>query len=162
MIVGKVVIYKALHKGNVNYRLTVLGLSTYSADSRAVTKQGLFDCEPAYTADRMVQCDKTTFCTVGEDAKCNIQICFHLWQSVNENKCITAVRIPTKVIDENLWNPRRLRVPSVNKTAQAVVLPSIKGNLHPLWELHTKFPEFNRCKKQNENPRRTSCLVSAG
>ena len=64
--------------------------------------------------------------------------------SVNENKCVTAVRIPTKVIDENIWNPRRLRVPSVNKTAQAVVLPSIKGNLRPLWELHTKFPGFNR------------------
>ena len=30
------------------------------ADSRAVTKIGLFDCEPANTADRMVQCDKTT------------------------------------------------------------------------------------------------------
>ena len=30
------------------------------ADSRAVTEQGLFDCEPAHTADRMVQCDKTT------------------------------------------------------------------------------------------------------
>ena len=59
--------------------------------------------------------------------KCNIRICFHLWQSVNENKCITKVRVPTKVIDENLWNPRHLRVPSVNKTAQAVVLPSIKG-----------------------------------
>ena len=66
-------------------------------------------------------------CTVGEDAKCNIQICFHLWQSVNENKWVTAVRVPTKVIDENLWNPRRLGVPSVNKTAQAVVLPSFKG-----------------------------------
>ena len=63
--------------------------------------------------------------------------------SVNENKCITAVRVPTKVIDENLWNPRRLRVPSVNKTAQAVVIPSIKGNLHSLWELHTKFLGFN-------------------
>ena len=63
------------------------------ADSRAVTKRGLFDCKPAHTADRMVQCDKTTFCTVGEDAKCNIQICFHLWQSVNENKCIAAARV---------------------------------------------------------------------
>ena len=31
-----------------------------SADSRAVTKIDLFDCEPANTADRMVQCDKTT------------------------------------------------------------------------------------------------------
>ena len=112
MIVGKAVIYKALHKGDVNYRLTVLGLSTYSADSRAVTKQGLFDCEPAHTADRMVQCDKTTCAQWAKEAKCNIQICFHLWQSVNENKCITAVRIPTKVIDENLWNPRRLGVPS--------------------------------------------------
>ena len=60
MRVGKVVIYKALHKGDVNYRLTVLDSSTYSADSRAVTKRRLFDCEPAHTADRMVQCDKTT------------------------------------------------------------------------------------------------------
>ena len=76
-------------------------MSIYSADSRAVTKRGLFDCEPAHTADRMVQYDNTTFCTVGEDAKCNIQICFHLWHSVNENKCVTEVRIPTKVIDEN-------------------------------------------------------------
>ena len=81
---------------------------------------------------------------MGEDAKCNIQICFHLWQSVNENKCITAVRIPTKVIDENLWNPRRLRVPSVNKTAQAVMLPFFKGKNHPLREKYTKFPGFNR------------------
>lgn len=31
-----------------------------SADSRAVTKRGLFDCEAAHTADQMVQCDKTT------------------------------------------------------------------------------------------------------
>ena len=75
----------------------------------------------------MVQCDKTTCAQRTKNVKCNIQICFHLWQSVNENKCITAVRVPTKVIDENLWNPRRLRVPSVNKTAQAVVLPSFKG-----------------------------------
>jgi len=45
-----------------------------SADSRAVTKQGLFDCEPASLI--------TAF--------------------INENKCVTAVRIPTKVIDENL------------------------------------------------------------
>ena len=82
------------------------------ADSRAVTKQGLFDCEPAHTADWMVQCDKTTCAQWTMNVKCNMQICFHLWQSVNENKCITAARVPTKVIDENLWNPRRLRVPS--------------------------------------------------
>ena len=72
------------------------------ADSRAVTKRGLFDCEPAHTADRMVQCDKTTCAQWSMNVKCNIQTCFHLWQSVNENKCVTAVRVPTKVIDENL------------------------------------------------------------
>ena len=33
-----------------------------SADSRAVTKQGLFDCESAHTADQTVQCNKAT-CT---------------------------------------------------------------------------------------------------
>lgn len=41
------------------------------ADSRAVTKRGLFDCEPAHTADWMVQCDKTTFCAVDEE--CEVQ-----------------------------------------------------------------------------------------
>ena len=71
MIVGKAVIYKALHKGNVNYRLTVLDSSSCCADSRSVTKRGLFDCEPAHTADWMVQCDKTTFCTV--DKECEVQ-----------------------------------------------------------------------------------------
>ena len=43
-----------------------------SADSRAVTKIDLFDCEPANTADRMVQCDKTTCAQWAEEAKCNI------------------------------------------------------------------------------------------
>ena len=64
-----------------------------------------------------------------------------------------------KVIDENLLNPRRLGVPSANKTAQAVVLPSIKGILRLLWELNTKVTGFNRCWKQNENPRRTSFSI---
>ena len=36
---------------------------------------------------------------------------------INENKCIALARVPAEVIDENLWNPRRLRVSSVNKTA---------------------------------------------
>ena len=62
-----------------------------SADSRAVTKRGLFDCEPAHTADRMVQCDKTTCAQWAKEAKCNIQNCFHLWQSVNENKCVACI-----------------------------------------------------------------------
>ena len=100
----------------MNYGLTVLGLSTYSADSRAVTKRGLFDCKPVSLI--------TAF--------------------INENKCITAVRVPTKVIDENLWNPRRFKFKSLNKTAQAVVLPFIKENLRSLRELHTKFLGFNR------------------
>ena len=33
----------------------------------------------------------------------------------------------TKVIDENLWNPRRLGASSVNKTAPAVVQPYFMG-----------------------------------
>ena len=82
------------------------------ADSRAVTKRGLFDCEPAHTADRMVQCDKTTFAQWAEEAKCNIQICFHLWQSVNENKCITKARIQPKLLTKiygihDVWEFRR-------------------------------------------------------
>ena len=79
-----------------------------SADSRTVTKRELFDCEPAHTADRMVQCDKTTCAQWAKEAKCNIQNCFHLWHSVNENKCIALARVP----DENLgihdvWEFRR-------------------------------------------------------
>ena len=61
------------------------------ADGRAVTKQGLFDCEPAHTADRMVQCDKTTCAQWAKEAKCNIQNGFHLWHSVNENKCVACI-----------------------------------------------------------------------
>ena len=51
------------------------------ADSGAVTKRGLFDCEPVHTADRMVQCDKTTCAQWMKNVKCNIRICLHLWQS---------------------------------------------------------------------------------
>ena len=63
------------------------------------------------------------------DEECEVQYTdlLSLMAICERNKCITAVRVPTKVIDENLWNPRRLRVPSVNKTAQAVVLPSFMG-----------------------------------
>lgn len=60
-----------------------------------------------------------------------------------------------KVIDENLWNPRRLGVPSLNKTAQAVVLPSIKGNLSLLWECIRSFRDLIG----NKNPRRTSFSI---
>ena len=94
MRVGKVVIYKALHKGGVNLKVRI--------------------AEPLRNED------------------CSTAICLHLWQFINENKCIALARVSVKVIDENLWNPRRLRVSSVNKTAQAVVLPSIKGNLRLL------------------------------
>ena len=61
-----------------------------------------------------------------------------------------------------LWNPRRLRVSSVNKTAQSVVLPSIKGNLRLLWELHTKFPGFNRSLNTKWKSPPNEPLVSAG
>ena len=63
MRVGKVVIYKALHKGDVNLRVRI--------------------AEPLRNED------------------CSTAICLHLWQFINENKCVTKVRIPTKVIDEN-------------------------------------------------------------
>ena len=63
MRVGKAVIYKALHKGGVNYNVRI--------------------AEPLRNED------------------CSTAICFHLWQFINENKCVTKVRIPTKVIDEN-------------------------------------------------------------
>ena len=59
-------------------------------------------------------------------------------------------------------NPRHMRVSSVNKTAQAVVLPSIKGNLRLLWELHTKFPGFNRSLNTEWKSPPNECLVSAG
>ena len=65
MIVGKVVIYKALHEGNVNLKVRI--------------------AEPLRNED------------------CSTAKLFSLIPvSVNENKCVTAVRIPTKVIDENL------------------------------------------------------------
>ena len=135
IIVGKAVIYKALHKGDVNLRVRI---------AEPLRNE---DCSTANLRTRQTgwySVTKPLFAQWTKNVKCNIRICFHLWQSVNENKCITAVRVPTKVIDENLWNPRRLRVSSVNKIAQAVVLPSIKGNLRLLWELHAKVTGFNR------------------
>ena len=71
-----------------------------SADSRAVTKRGLFDCEPAHTADRMVQCDKTTCAQWAKEAKCNIQNCFHLWGML---RC--PYRKPTQVDEERILRP---------------------------------------------------------
>ena len=65
MIVGKVVIYKALHEGNVNLKVRIAEPLRNEDSSTAK----LFSLIPV---------------------------------SVNENKCVTAVRIPTKVIDENL------------------------------------------------------------
>ena len=91
-IVGKVVIYKALHKGNVNLKVRI---------AEPLRNEDCSTANLRTRQTRMVQCYKTTCAQWAKEAKCNIQICFHLWQSVNENKCITAVRIPTKVIDEN-------------------------------------------------------------
>ena len=39
----------------------------------------------------MAQCDKTTCARWAKEAKCNIQVHFHLWQSVNENKCVPCI-----------------------------------------------------------------------
>ena len=57
---------------------------------------------------------------------CSTAICLHLWQFINENKCVTAAWIQPKLLTK-IMNLRRFRVSSLNKTAQAVVLPSIKG-----------------------------------
>ena len=97
---------------------------------------------------------KKHLCTVGKDAKCNMQICFHLWQSVNENKWVTAVRVPTKVIDENygihdVWEFRR-KIKLLKRWCY-----------RPLRELHTKFPGFNRCLAKWKSPPNEP-LVSAG
>jgi len=70
-------------------------------------------------------------------------------------KCITAdSKGACWARDQNLWYPRRLRVPSLNKIAQTVVRPS------PLWEFRAAncFRDFI-VAWQNENPRRTSFLV---
>ena len=59
-IVGKVVIYKALHKGDVNLKVRI--------------------AEPLRNED------------------CSTAICLHLWQFINENKCITAARIQPELL----------------------------------------------------------------
>ena len=60
MIVGKVVIYKALHEGDVNLKVRI--------------------AEPLRNED------------------CSTAICLHLWQFINENKCITTVRVQPKLL----------------------------------------------------------------
>lgn len=64
-------IYKALHKGNVNYRLMAIERSTYVRIA-----------EPLRNED------------------CSTATCLHLWQFINENKCITTAWIQPKFIDE--------------------------------------------------------------
>lgn len=46
---------------------------------------------------------KPLFAQWTKNVKCNIQICFHLWQSVNENKCVTAVWIQPKLLTKIYW-----------------------------------------------------------
>ena len=65
MRVGKVVICKALHKGNVNNRL-----------ARAYRKPNVRIAEPLRNED------------------CSTAICLHLWQFINENKCIALAKVP--------------------------------------------------------------------
>lgn len=60
MRVEKVVIYKALHKGDVNLRVRI--------------------AEPL------------------RNEYCSTAISLHLWQFINENKCITEVRIQPELL----------------------------------------------------------------
>ena len=60
MIVGKVVIYKALHKGIVNLKVRI--------------------AEPLRNED------------------CSTAICLHLWQFINENKCVTTAWIQPELL----------------------------------------------------------------
>ena len=60
MIVGKVVIYKALHEGDVNLKVRI--------------------AEPLRNED------------------CSTAICLHLWQFINENKCVTVAWIQPKLL----------------------------------------------------------------
>ena len=65
MRVGKVVIYKALHKGNENFKLMAIERSTSVRIAEPLRNVDLFDCKPVSLI--------TAF--------------------INENKCITTVRI---------------------------------------------------------------------
>ena len=69
MRVGKAVIYKALHKGNVNFKLMAIERST-----------SVRIAEPLRNED------------------CSTAICLHLWQFINENKCITTARIQPELL----------------------------------------------------------------
>ena len=60
--IGKAVIYKALHKGDVNLKVRI--------------------AEPLRNED------------------CSTATCLHLWQFINENKCVAAAWIQPKFIDE--------------------------------------------------------------
>ena len=78
-------------------------------------------------------------------------------ESVNENKCITAVRIPTKVIDENygihdVWEFRRKI-----KLLKRWCYRALRERTIPYGNSIRSFRDLIG----NENPRRTSCLVSA-
>lgn len=67
-------IYKALHKGDVNFKLMAIERSTSVRIAEPLRNVDLFDCEPVSLI--------TAF--------------------INENKCIALARVPAEVIDENL------------------------------------------------------------
>ena len=69
MRVGKAVIYKTLHKGNVNFKLMAIERSTYVRIA-----------EPLRNED------------------CSTATCLHLWQFINENKCVTVAWIQPKLL----------------------------------------------------------------
>ena len=72
-IVGKAVIYKALHKGDVNTRLTRAYRKPTVRIADPLRNVDLFDCKPV-----------------------SLIAVF-----INENKCKTLARVPAGVIDEN-------------------------------------------------------------
>ena len=118
-------------------------------------KQGLFDCEPAHTADRMVQCEKTTCAQWTMNVKCNIQICFHLWQSVNENKCLTAARIQPKLLTKIYG------IHDVCEFRRKIKLLK-RWCCRPLRERTIPYGKSIRSFRDligNENPRRTSFSI---
>ena len=69
MIVGKAVICKALHKGDVNNRLT-----------RAYRKPTVRIAEPLRNKD------------------CSTATSLHLWQFINENKCVTMAWVQPELL----------------------------------------------------------------
>ena len=85
---------------------------------------------------------------------CSTAICLHLWQSVNENKCITTAWIQPKLLTKiygihDVWEFRR-KIKLLKRLCY-----------RPLREMHTKFPGFNRSLNTKWKSPPNEPLVSA-